>query len=433
MAQTVAFNGNSGLTAADWEKVAKYAAGMELIAHKENPMDGMSSCLLFSIPEMLRCANYARQNGFKTTYRQDINIIKSNWTAEKKMLGNGGWQNTENWQAVCANGRKAETNLAQKMAQQKFQNAETAVGNGKYKLFDRIKAFFQGKDAKVIAEARVDRLGKAADEAAKTAKDAATKASTLTKDVQKTAAVAKKGTTTKAAATVATTSTEATLEEAASFGSKALKFLKGNILTTAISGAMELFSSVIPTFEKYGAGRGIKQLGKSVLNVGADVTGFAIGSAIGGAIGSVLPIAGTAVGAVVGGILGMAFGSLFSWAGRKLVEATAGKSELDLGAEEDAEQQAQKAPTDQTTAQDILTRAQQRLALEGADSDNAKAVVASLGKLTGAAGNTGTTVASTTSQSANASLYQLPTFKAKSHTAEDLRYGDFMAMGTGLA
>lgn len=163
---------------------------------------------------------------------------------------------------------------------------------------------------------------------------------------------------------------------------KGLKFGgKGNGWILAISGALELFTQVIPTFKTLGAEKGMKQLGKSTAKTAASVGGWAAGAAIGAAIGSVIPVAGTAVGGLVGALCGFIGGSLGAWGATKATEAIVGKNELDIAKEQETAQITREAMKNPEAGMELMMAAAQKLETEGVDSPDAQIAADSLQKL----------------------------------------------------
>lgn len=81
-----------------------------------------------------------------------------------------------------------------------------------------------------------------------------------------------------------------------------------NYLFTAIEFVPRIFKKVIPTFKNEGFGAGMKSLGKTIIQAGTDLVGYAAGGALGRAIGSAIgtlicPGVGSAVGGTIGDML----------------------------------------------------------------------------------------------------------------------------------
>lgn len=122
-----------------------------------------------------------------------------------------------------------------------------------------------------------------------------------------------------------------------------------------IEGAIETFTEVIPAFE-LGTDKGIRQIGKSAVTVGASAAGWCAGAAAGGAVGAkvgaavgsvICPGVGTAVGAAIGLLGGLAG----SWLCRKAAKAVVGKSEVEIAEEKKQQQTTTDNPTINTSTQ----------------------------------------------------------------------------------
>lgn len=169
---------------------------------------------------------------------------------------------------------------------------------------------------------------------------------------------------------------------------KLLKYGKGNGLFLAITGAVELFTQVIPAFG-LGADKGVKQIGKSAARTGASIGGWVVGSAIaakggamaGAAIGSIVPGVGTVVGGVVGSLIGLVGGCLGSWAATKAVNGVVGENETDKAKNKQAQQVASEAGQNPEEMQQLVVAAAQKLQAEGIQSDDAKIAFKSLQKI----------------------------------------------------
>ena len=118
-----------------------------------------------------------------------------------------------------------------------------------------------------------------------------------------------------------------------------------------ISGVIEFFTEVRPTFKELGVKKGLKQLAKSAVKVVGDTFGYVAGSQLGTAAGSlagafaaakIAAITGTAVapgvGTVIGSLCGFVGGLLGSWAVRKVTSPFT-KSERDIAQEQQQEVQ----------------------------------------------------------------------------------------------
>lgn len=137
-----------------------------------------------------------------------------------------------------------------------------------------------------------------------------------------------------------------------------------------ISAGAEALCNVIPTYKQLGKEKGRKQLGKSLVKVGADTVGFAVGAKVGGiagakagaAIGTFIGgPAGTLVGGVVGTVIGIAGGLLGSWIAGKAAKAVVGKDELEIAQEEQTNEIAKAAETDPELQLQLAAQAQQNI------------------------------------------------------------------------
>lgn len=140
----------------------------------------------------------------------------------------------------------------------------------------------------------------------------------------------------------------------------------GAVFDLVIEGGAQLFGEVIPAFKNGGVGAGIKQLGKSSVQVAGSVGGWALGASLGtkagAAIGTAIcPGIGTAAGAVigaVGGIIGGLIGSsLFSGIAKKIT----GKSENDKIEEKQLQQQAAMVAGDSASVSQLQSAVAQQV------------------------------------------------------------------------
>ncbi len=143
-------------------------------------------------------------------------------------------------------------------------------------------------------------------------------------------------------------------------GKSAWKCLKGNAGFAAISLGMGIVSDVVPAF-KLGVGKGFKQLGKTVVQTGAEVAGWAVGSAagakLGAAIGSFCGPIGTAVGGVVGFLGGMLGSFLFGKVAKKIT----GPSEVELAQKEATQDIAKSAVRDAGATNQLIQESYNQL------------------------------------------------------------------------
>ena len=143
------------------------------------------------------------------------------------------------------------------------------------------------------------------------------------------------------------------------------KGAKGNAAAAIITTAIEI-PELVKTFKECGNKKGMKQLGKTAMVVGAEIGGYAAGAAAGAAIGASIgtaacPIIGTAIGA----ICGIAVSCISGWLARKAV----GKSELEKHKEQKALELAQTAIKDQVVKKELLTTCTKKVQESGETPD----------------------------------------------------------------
>ncbi len=154
-----------------------------------------------------------------------------------------------------------------------------------------------------------------------------------------------------------------------------------------LEGGMETFTNVVPTFKQLGFKRGMKQLGRSAVKTMTSVAGWVAGSVLGSKLGSVVGAAvgnskaGAVVGAIAGKVGSYAVGTIGQHYAVRGVEKVLGKSELEQAKEEDAVRIAQAAQTNPEVFDALVEQAAQRLAIEGEDTAESKAVNATLRNL----------------------------------------------------
>lgn len=412
------FNGGYGnfgqYYSQDFETVAKYALGTNLVSPEDSPFSGLGLMLgISTVPELFKMKNwYTKYNNPSEAWAQTKTKINEDIAYRKELLKDGGWRKVDTYKELYKDGVQANKEFEAELATKKAEYARKLAEEGKASFWTKTKAFFTGKDATELAKAKATKLG----EAAKVAKEAAT--------------------------------TTETASKALNIGAKASKFIKGNALFLAITGATELFTQVIPAYSQLGAGSGTKQLAKSTVKTAAAVGGWAAGAAVGSAIGTCLfPGVGTAVGAAIGAVVSCIGGCIGSWLAGKAADKIVGKNELELAKEKQAKQMAEEASKSPEAAQQLIAAANQRLQSEGKDSEDAKVVFGSLNKLKNAnkqqaadtqstevAQNTKTTPSFTGGIAAglNQGYYNLqsnPFFKNQMNYMDQ----DFMAMSCGLA
>lgn len=154
-----------------------------------------------------------------------------------------------------------------------------------------------------------------------------------------------------------------------------------------MQGGVETFTNVVPTFKQLGFKKGMKQLGKSTVKTVGSVAGWVAGSVAGSKLGAVIGAAvgnskvGAVIGAVAGKVGSYAVGTIGQHYAEKGVEKLLGKSELEKAKEEDALRIAQEAQNNPEVFDLLVQQAAERLAVEGEDTAESKAVNATLRNL----------------------------------------------------
>ena len=154
-----------------------------------------------------------------------------------------------------------------------------------------------------------------------------------------------------------------------------------------LEGGMETFTNVIPTFKQLGFKKGMKQLGRSAVKTVSSVAGWVAGSVLGSKLGSIVGAAvgnnkaGAVIGAIAGKVGSYAVGTIGQHYATRGVEKVLGKSELEQAKEQDAVKIAQAAQEDPEVFNALVEQAAQRLAIEGEDTAESKAVNAALRNL----------------------------------------------------
>lgn len=150
---------------------------------------------------------------------------------------------------------------------------------------------------------------------------------------------------------------KAAIEETGKKGAgKLSKFMKnsGAKGMLIISGIIEVFTEVGPTFMELGVKKGLKQTAKSAVKVISDTFGYAAGSQIGAAAGSaagafvsakVSAMIGSAfcpgLGTALGALFGFAGGLIGSWVLGKATKKITGKTEREIAKEQQEQNQQQ--------------------------------------------------------------------------------------------
>ncbi len=162
------------------------------------------------------------------------------------------------------------------------------------------------------------------------------------------------------------------LSKLGAFGKVAKK--GGAVFDLAIESTMQIFTEIIPAFKNGGVDSGVKQIGKSALQVAGSVGGWALGASLGTKAGmaigtAICPGVGTAVGGVigaVGGIIGGLVGSsLLSGAAKKIT----GKSENEILQEEQMQQEAQMYANDPAALAQLEQAVAQEIQIDMQDGE----------------------------------------------------------------
>lgn len=441
MVNGVSFGGgyNSSMYSKDLENAAKYAVGSSIISSDNvGPFDGFALMLgitgLTEAPKIYKKVKEA--GGIKQAWEADKAAIKADFGTKKALLEKGKWKNPETikgvWNNYSANVVKEAIPTGEKLAALK----EAAKGNplaAKALAHYDIANEFAEKAINIKNPEKAAEYIKKADEALAMANHSAHGVVKATTKLGKVAEFAGKYT---GMSKVNGFAKE--LATGSKLTSKILKFGKGSGVFLAISGAAELFTNVIPTFTQLGAGKGLKQTGKSAVKVGASVGGWVAGAAVGAAIGSVIPVAGTIIGGAVGALCGLVGGMIGSWAASKVADKVVGKNELDIAKEEEAKKLSKEATKNPQVAQQILTTAAQRCQQEG-DTEEAKIALKSIQNLSQATASMAQYQLAQNPFQYQPKNYQVnnsmaPNFGYSSNNFfnQDWRNKDIMAMSAGL-
>lgn len=393
MVNGISFNGgyNAGqYSSRDIENVARYAIGTTTVAEQSNPFDGMLPMLaltgLTGIPSLFDWFKKAKDNGgAKEVFTSELETMKKDIPSVKERFANGGWKSGETYKGIWRNYSIDVTEKAipsgEKLAKLKAINpAIDAKYTEVMKYTIAAKEATNPKDAAKLLQLANRKLAKA---------NAAAHGLIKPESISEAKGFAKVGAFFK---NVGSQISKYTGFEAATgwlkgvatkspVVSSVLKFGKGNGAFAAITGALALFTDVIPAFG-LGADKGIAQIAKSTIKTAATVGGWAGGAAVGAAIGSIIPGAGTLIGGAIGGLLGVVCGSIGSWAADKVADAVVGKSEVEIAKEEEAEKLAQQAKKDPKVTMQLLATAQQKLQTEDPDSAEAQEAKVSIEHLT---------------------------------------------------
>lgn len=437
MVDNVSFSGsyNAQVYNSDLDRVAKYVVGTNLVSNQENPFDGMGLMLgITGAMEGFKVGKWAldarKKGGLKQAWtKEKTDFFEKGLDKTKEMFANGGATKADTYKTVWNNYSakiiEESIPLPEKMAEleksgEKGQKAVDLYKKAKEAIEGAVKDPAKLKEAdKAIVEANAlahgqikpTGFGKVGEFFGKI-----TGVSKLSEGIKNLAIKSP------------------TVE-------KMLKYGKGNGLFLAISGGVELFTQVIPSFAQLGAGKGIAQLAKSTVKTAASIGGWSAGAAVGGAIGTLIcPGAGSIIGGAVGALLGIVGGSLGSWAAGKVAEGIVGENELDIDKEKTAKAKAEEAKQDPSA---LIEDAAKKLKAEGTDSEDAKIAFKSLQRIS--------TLAQVQPQSQPQSQpqpqqvafsgnktntpflsYSQLGFTPKSISSEEDKYKDFMSLGAGL-
>lgn len=422
MVSNVGFNGGynnfAQYSAKDIENITKYALGTNIVTPEENPLGGPTILIGAGI-ESFKIGSWAWKNrkDLPGAWQIEKQGFAKDYAYKKELLGNGGWKKAETYKTVWNN---YSANMVTECIPEGEKLEKLSTETKKAYEAAR-KAANAAKSAKTVEEARKhlkeanETLAKARNMAhAETSlAEAATKWGKFSKGLGRYTGY------TKLNGYLAETATKSPLM------AKALKFGKGSAPFFLLSGGIELFTQVIPSFSKLGAGSGTKQLMKSTAKTAASIGGWTAGMAAGAAIGSIIPGAGTVIGGAIGALCGFIGGTIGAWGAEKVTEKIVGKSELDIAKEKEVEEASQQAEQDPKAIQELMATAAQRLQQEGGESEDAKIAFASMEKIA----NSQAYASENTKQKRN------PQFQGSTNPFSQADYmnNDFMAMGAGLA
>lgn len=372
------------------EMLAKYATGTALTAHETGVVDGLGGMALFGLGiEGFKGANWARKN-FTTPI-------------DPALAQNLKWhqfgENWKNWKGMSQ--VKTQWNLNKVAAQAQSSatwNALKTDWKGAAKTFwnkQSVKSVLDGlpqpdKLAKMPAD--VQKLYAQAESAAKAVGKTSVTSSRALKVANARLAQANAaahgtikptGFFGKAGAGIGKYTGLSkvngwlkTLATKSPITAKALKLFKGNGMFLGILAATSLFTDVLPAFG-LGADKGVKQVGKSAVKVGAEIGGWVVGAKAGAiagaAIGTMIPI--PVVGTVVGALCGLLGGIIGSNIAGKGAKAIVGKNEVEIAQDKQAKQIAKEAQKSPELMQELLAAAEGRMQQEGIDSPDAQAVL----------------------------------------------------------
>ncbi len=362
----------------------KYLQHMAVVEHKDNIVDDVKGSLtmapLIAVPSALSAkGNYKNaqliENGselVKTGIFKKLQNIPSSVANGVSGAYNGIKNGTTTLSSIASVFKNSS-------AYQTLDDLNSAIVSAQKAGQDTTKLLEQKKIIQEALEGAAKQGTKVADDVLKNADDVINAA----KQTSKTGILSKIGNAistpfkwigSKISGSKLATAIKST-EKGAKFLSKADDVLKvakkgGMLFDLAIEGTMQIFGEIIPAFKNGGVDSGVKQIGKSGVQVAASVGGWAAGAkagaAAGAAIGSIFPGAGTAIGGAIGGIVGGLLGSsLFTGIAKKIT----GKSEKEIIQEEQAQEQAQLIANDSASVQELQNAVMQEIQLDMQDGE----------------------------------------------------------------
>ena len=362
----------------------KYLQHMAVVEHKDNIVDDVKGSLtmapLIAVPSALSAkGNYKNaqliENGselVKTGIFKKLQNIPSSVANGVSGAYNGIKNGTTTLSSIASVFKNSS-------AYQTLDDLNSAIVSAQKAGQDTTKLLEQKKIIQEALEGAAKESTKVADDVLKNADDVINAA----KQTSKTGILSKIGNAistpfkwigSKISGSKLATAIKST-EKGAKFLSKADDVLKvakkgGMLFDLAIEGTMQIFGEIIPAFKNGGVDSGVKQIGKSGVQVAASVGGWAAGAkagaAAGAAIGSIFPGAGTAIGGAIGGIVGGLLGSsLFTGIAKKIT----GKSEKEIIQEEQAQEQAQLIANDSASVQELQNAVMQEIQLDMQDGE----------------------------------------------------------------
>ena len=362
----------------------KYLQHMAVVEHKDNIVDDVKGSLtmapLIAIPSALSAkGNYKNaqliENGselVKTGIFKKLQNIPSSVANGVSGAYNGIKNGTTTLSSIASVFKNSS-------AYQTLDNLNSAIVSAQKAGQDTTKLLEQKKIIQEALESAAKQGTKVADDVLKNADDVINAA----KQTSKTGILSKIGNAistpfkwigNKISGSKLATAIKST-EKGAKFLSKADDVLKvakkgGMLFDLAIESVTQIFTEIIPAFKNGGVDSGIKQIGKSGIQVAASVGGWAAGAkagaAVGAAIGSIFPGAGTVIGGAIGGIIGGLLGSnLLTGIAKKIT----GKSENEIIEEEQMQEQAEMIANDSAIMQQLENAVIQEIQLDMQDGE----------------------------------------------------------------